>query len=247
MVEPKYITSKDNPRIKEMKKLQSKKYRRKLDQFLIEGAHLVEEAMTHGQKIHALVFLDGYDHAKYDDQEIETFIVNDNVMKTLSSLETPPGIMAVVSYAAPETDGRRVLLLDGIQDPGNLGTLLRTADAFGFGRVILSLDTVDAFSDKVLRSAQGSTFHIDIKSMDAAEAVQDFDGTVLATDPEGAVPLEEAPAGDPLMVILGNEGRGVSDTVLAQVDRKIKIEMPGASESLNVAIAGGIIMHHFKA
>ncbi|MFC3418345.1 TrmH family RNA methyltransferase [Salinicoccus hispanicus] len=247
MVEAKHITSKDNPRIKEMKKLQSKKYRRKLDQFLIEGEHLIEEAIAHGQKIHTLVFLEGYDHGKYDDLGLETFVVNDSVMKTLSSLETPPGIMAVVSYVAPETEGRRVLLLDGIQDPGNLGTLLRTADAFGFGRVILSRDTVDAFSDKVLRSAQGSTFHIDITAMDATEAVQHFDGTVLATDLEGAIPLDEVQGEDPLMIILGNEGRGVSDAVLAQVDRKIKIDMPGASESLNVAIAGGIIMHHFKA
>ncbi|GAB3060718.1 TrmH family RNA methyltransferase [Salinicoccus sesuvii] len=247
MVEPKYITSKDNPRVKEMKKLQSKKYRRKLDQFLIEGAHLIEEAIAHGQKVQSLVFLEDYDHGEYDAHGIETFIVNEGVMKTLSSLETPPGIMAVVSYVPPETAGRRVLLLDGIQDPGNLGTLLRTADAFGFDRVILSRDTVDAFSDKVLRSAQGSTFHIDITTMDAAEAVQQFDGAVFATDLEGATPLDAVEAQAPLMVILGNEGRGVSEMVLAQVERKIKIEMPGASESLNVAIAGGIIMHHFKA
>lgn len=218
-----------------------------MDQFLIEGAHLIEEAIAHGQKIHTLIFLEDYDHEKYDAHGIETFIVNDSVMKTLSSLETPPGIMAVVSYVAPVTAGRRVLLLDGIQDPGNVGTLLRAADAFGFDRVILSRDTVDAFSDKVLRSAQGSTFHIDITTMDAVRAVQQFDGTVLATDLEGAIPLEAVEAQDSLMVILGNEGRGVSDAVLTQVDRKIKIKMPGASESLNVAIAGGIIMHHFKA
>jgi TrmH family RNA methyltransferase len=248
LVAPKHIASKDNRRIKDLKKLQQKKYRRKQDLFLIEGAHLVEEALNHGQKVQTLIALEDYDYSPYAAADMEVITVAPGVMKLLSSLETPPGIMAAVSYRKPSSEGRRVLLLDGIQDPGNLGTLLRTADAFGFERVILSPDTVDAFSDKVLRSAQGSTFHIEIAVADAVQSVREFDGTVLGTSLEGASSLEqlELPEG-PLMIVLGNEGRGVSEEVLSNVDVRMKIEMPGQSESLNVAIAGGIIMHHFKA
>ena len=153
MVEPKHIASKDNRRIKELKKLQLKKYRKKQGLFLIDGAHLVEEAIRHDQEVQTLIALEDYDYSAYAAAGMEVITVTPGVMKHLSSLETPPGIMAAVSYRKPSSEGRRVLLLDGIQDPGNLGTLLRTADAFGFHRVILSPDTVDAFSDKVLRSA----------------------------------------------------------------------------------------------
>ncbi|WP_342387151.1 TrmH family RNA methyltransferase [Salinicoccus bachuensis] len=248
MVEPKHIASKDNRRIKELKKLQLKKYRKKQGLFLIEGAHLVEEAIRHDQEVHTLIALEDYDYSPYVTEGMEVITVTPGVMKLLSSLETPPGIMAAVSYRKPQPDGRHVLLLDGIQDPGNLGTLLRTADAFGFDRVILSPDTVDPFSDKVLRSAQGSTFHIEITVADALQSVREFDGRVLGTSLDGAAFLEqmELPEG-PVMVVLGNEGRGVSEEVLSNVDVKMKIDMPGGSESLNVAIAGGIIMHHFRA
>ncbi len=248
MVAPKHIASKDNRRIKELKKLQLKKYRKKQGLFLIDGAHLVEEAIRHDQEVQTLIALEDYDYSAYAAADMEVITVTPGVMKHLSSLETPPGIMAAVSYRKPSSEGRRVLLLDGIQDPGNLGTLLRTADAFGFHRVILSPDTVDPFSDKALRSAQGSTFHIDITVADAAQSAREFDGTVLGTSLEGAVSLEQLgfPEG-PVMIVLGNEGRGVSEEVLSCVDMKMKIDMPGGCESLNVAIAGGIIMHHFKA
>ncbi len=248
MVEKEIITSKDNRRIKDLRKLRSKKYRNRFNKFLIEGEHLVEEAIIHNQMVHSVILLEDYDYGRLDTAGIDLMFVSPEVMGSLSSLESPPGIMGVVTYKPPGASGNRVLLLDHVQDPGNLGTLIRTADAFGFSKVILSPDTVDVFSDKVLRSAQGSTFHIDIEISEAAPAAERFEGTVFGTALDGAEELGniEPPYG-PLMLVLGNEGRGVSSEVLAEADLKVKIEMSGQSESLNVGIAGGVLMHHFKA
>ncbi|WP_020007550.1 TrmH family RNA methyltransferase [Salinicoccus albus] len=248
MVKEEIITSKDNGRIKELRKLQTKKHRKKADQFLIEGEHLVTEAILHNQKIHNVVLLEDYDYSHLDLSDIDLILVNEEVMNSLSTLETPPGIVAAISYSAPSKSSNRVLLLDFIQDPGNLGTLIRTADAFGFSKVILSPDTVDAYSGKVLRSAQGSTFHIEMDVMDTAEAIESFDGMVLGTSLKEAVPFENIAVNDtPLMLVLGNEGRGLEEELLDKADQRVKIEMPGDSESLNVAISGGILMHYFKA
>lgn len=248
MVKEEIITSKDNGRIKELRKLQTKKYRKKSDQFLVEGEHLVTEAILHDQKVNNVVLLEDFDYSHLDLTDIDLVFVNEDVMNSLSTLETPPGIMAAVSYRAPFKKTNRILMLDFIQDPGNLGTLIRTADAFGFSKVILSPDTVDAYSDKVLRSAQGSTFHLEMEIRDSIDAIESFEGTVLGTSLKDAVPFEDAAEFEaPLMLVLGNEGRGLGENLLEKVDQRVKIEMPGESESLNVAIAGGILMHYFKA
>ncbi|MFB9859759.1 TrmH family RNA methyltransferase [Salinicoccus siamensis] len=248
MVASTFIGSKDNKRIKDLKKLQMKKYRKKEGRFLIEGEHLVEEAVRYHQTLHTLILLEGYDPTMQIPEGTEMLSVSRAVMKTLSTLDTPPGVMAAVSYVAPEVGEDNTLLLDGVQDPGNLGTLIRSADAFGFKHIILSHDTVDPFSDKVLRSTQGSLFHIHLETAEPTTAVNAFQGIVMGTAIDGAVLLDDTPSPEAsVMVVLGNEGRGVSEEVLSLVDQKLKIGMPGDSESLNVAVAGSIIMHHFKA
>ncbi|MFD2829150.1 TrmH family RNA methyltransferase [Corticicoccus populi] len=246
MVNKEIISSKDNRKVKELRKLHQRKYRKKTGQFLIEGEHLIEEAVRFKQEIHLIVLTESA-VPSFDVETFECMYVSDSVMKVLSSLETPPGMLAVVSYIPANDNGNRVLALDGIQDPGNLGTLIRTADAFGFSRLILSEDTTDPFSDKVLRSAQGSTFHLNIQSGSIVDAVNAFDGLTIGTSLEGSVFLEESTPESHVMVVLGNEGQGVSSAVLNAVDQKVKIQMTGFSESLNVAVAGSIIMHHFKA
>ncbi|HIW12922.1 MAG TPA: RNA methyltransferase [Candidatus Salinicoccus stercoripullorum] len=248
MVDREIITSKENRKVRDMRKLHKKKYRSRTGRFLAEGEHLVEEAVKHSQTIHSVILHEDYDYAHLDLKGIGLLFVSGEVMRSLSPLETPPGIIALLSYVPPESSGQRVLLLDNIQDPGNLGTLIRTADAFGFDRVVLSPDTADPFSEKVLRSAQGSTFHVRIDIREAAPAAKEFAGTVLATALNDAESLEDigTPAG-PLMLILGNEGSGVGSDVLAAADKRVRIGMSGESESLNVGIAGGILMHHFQA
>lgn len=240
------ITSKDNTRIKNLRKLHKRKERSKAGMFLIDGEHLVEEAVAFNQQIHYIIAEEHYTFS-FEVTDFEVIYVTEAVLKTLSRLETPQGVMAAVTYTPPEVTGDKVLVLDDVQDPGNLGSLIRTADAFGFDRVVMSPETVDPFSDKVLRSAQGSTFHIHLEMADIQPVIEAFPGLSVGTSLKDAEYPEDIPQSDKILVVLGNEGRGVSDAALAHVDRTVKIHMAGRSESLNVAIAGGILMHQFKA
>ena len=235
------ITSKDNKRIKAVRKLLTKKGRLKANQFLIEGEHLIEEALKWNANILELFVLENSEF----NFDLKMTVVTKDVMKSLSTLVTPPGIIAVVEMNTQTVDSNRILALDGVQDPGNLGTLIRTADAFNFKRILIGKDTVDPYSDKVLRSSQGSHFHVSIEDTDLIGAINNFDGIVLTTDLQGE-PLNKNKITGPLMIVLGNEGQGVSDDVLSHANYKVKIDMPGHAESLNVSVAGGILMHQYS-
>lgn len=235
------ITSKDNKRIKAVRKLLTKKERLKANQFLIEGEHLIEEALKWNANILEIFVLENSEF----NFELKTTVVTQDVMKSLSTLVTPPGIIAVVEMNTHTVDSDRILALDGVQDPGNLGTLIRTADAFNFKRILIGKDTVDPYSDKVIRSSQGSHFHVSIEDTDLVEAINDFDGIVLTTDLQGDSLSSQKITG-PIMIVLGNEGQGVSDDVLSHANYKVKIDMPGHAESLNVSVAGGILMHQYS-
>lgn len=235
------ITSKDNKRIKAVRKLLTKKERLKANQFLIEGEHLIEEALKWNANILEIFVLENSEF----NFELKTTVVTKDVMKSLSTLVTPPGIIAVVEMNTHTVHSDRILALDGVQDPGNLGTLIRTADAFNFKRILIGKDTVDPYSDKVIRSSQGSHFHVSIEDADLVEFIKDFSGTVLTTDLQGE-PLNSSEVSGPIMIVLGNEGQGVSDDVLSHANYKVKIDMPGHAESLNVSVAGGILMHQYS-
>ncbi|CEA00660.1 Putative TrmH family tRNA/rRNA methyltransferase [Jeotgalicoccus saudimassiliensis] len=242
------ISSKDNTRIKNYRKLHTAKGRKKSEQFLIEGVHLVEEAVNYNQPVDVIIIEDGFNHELNIDK-FKVLYVSRDVMKTLSTLDTPPGIAAVVNQQKPgKVDYNRVLLLEDIQDPGNLGTLIRTADAFGFKTVLVTPKSADPYNPKVLRGAQGSHFHLNILQREAAEAAEAFKGIKIGTSLNDAVYIDDfnKPDGD-IMLVLGNEGQGLSDETLGMMDINAKINMPGSSESLNVAIAGAIMMHHFKS
>ena len=235
------ITSKDNKRIKEIRKLLTKKGRTKAQQFLIEGEHLIEEAIQFGAHIEEIFVLET-DTFIFD---LKTTVVTKDVMSSLSKLVTPPGIIAVVRMETKSIESDRVLAIDGIQDPGNLGTLIRTADALNFKRILIGKNTVDPYSDKVLRSSQGSHFHVSLEDVDLIEVMQNFNGTILTTDLSGES-LTDKITDEKIMIVLGNEGQGVSEEVLAAANYKVKIDMPGDAESLNVAVAGGILMHQYS-
>ena len=242
------ISSKDNKKIKDYRKLNTTKGRKKSGLFLIEGEHLVEEAIKHGVNFEEIIISEGFDH----DLELSNkalMYVTEEVMKSLSSLETPPGIIAIVKNVKErKLSYNRVLLLENIQDPGNLGTLIRTADAFGFKTIIVSPDTVDPYNPKVLRAAQGSHFHLNILTRQVSEAVMAFKGLKIVTSLDDAVYIESFnKPDDDIMLVLGNEGSGLREDTLNMMDINAKIDMVGDSESLNVAIAGAILMHHFKS
>ena len=242
------ISSKDNKKIKDYRKLNTTKGRKKSGLFLIEGEHLVEEAIKHGVNFEEIIISEGFDH----DLELSNkalMYVTEEVMKSLSSLETPPGIIAIVKNVKErKLSYNRVLLLENIQDPGNLGTLIRTADACGFKTIIVSPDTVDPYNPKVLRAAQGSHFHLNILTRQVSEAVMAFKGLKIGTSLDDAVYIDSFnKPDDDIMLVLGNEGSGLREDTLNMMDINAKIDMVGDSESLNVAIAGAILMHHFKS
>lgn len=242
------ISSKDNKQIKNYRKLNTRKGRKKSGLYLVEGVHLVEEALKSQVQFDMIIVTDGFDHG-LDLGKNKLMYVTEDVMKSLSTLETPPGIVAVLKEtSAGALSYKRVLVLEDVQDPGNLGTLIRTADAFGFKTIILTPNAADPYNPKVLRAAQGSHFHLNIITREVSEAALAFKGIKIGTALDNAVYIDSFQVPDEdIMLVLGNEGNGLSKETLELMDINAKIDMTGDSESLNVAIAGAILMHHFKS
>src|SRR5690625_5231314 len=178
-------------------------------------------------------------------------IVNKTVFNHLAQTKSPQGMMAVVKkrHMTPSLNGH-VLLLDAIQDPGNLGTILRTADAAGFSTIYLGKGTVDAYNDKVIRATQGSLFHLPLIPCELAEIIaqlKEKSYTILAADlGEQAIDYSSVKPIDKGALILGNEGAGIKQQYIDASHIRIKIPIFGKAESLNVGIAAGILMYHLQ-
>ena len=237
------ITSIQNETIKKIMKLKQKKYRDLEDQFLIEGYHLVEEA----KKANCIETIITTLHETFEEP---TIYVSSNVMEKLAFTKTPQPIMAICHkphHRLFNTNHQRYLLLDNIQDPGNLGTIIRTALALGYDQIIMSYNSVDLYNDKVIRATQGTLFQMSICQMDLIEAItslQQNDVRVYGTSLHQAQPIHHYQPQDKMAFVLGNEGQGVSQAVLDACDAHLYIPIQ-AIESLNVAIAGAIVMYHF--
>lgn len=244
------ITSKQNPKMKELRKLTKAKERHRQGKYLIEGEHLVEEALNAGIKIANIIVTEHYYRShKQQLNDPSVVVVSEDVFKSLSSLPSPQGVMAVLPIEndlLPDVATGKWLLLDGVQDPGNVGTLIRTADAAGYQGVIIGEGTADIYQPKVLRSMQGSHFHLPIISIELIAALDWFyhnDVPVYGTALDAtALPYYELPKSDHLAIIMGNEGQGIQQELLAKTTRNLYIPMPGKAESLNVGVAAGIIL-----
>lgn len=226
------ITSLSNEKIKEAAKLLEKKYRDQSSLFLVEGFHLVEEAGVSGLLVETFT----------SDENIHGTLVSNDVIKKLSSTDSPQPIVGVVKKPSVKPLGNKVLVLDNVQDPGNVGTLLRTAIAFGFDSVIVK--GADVYSPKVIRASQGAIFKINV--IQTQEVIDYFEGysVVGALLDKQAVTYSELKVPSKLMLVLGNEGQGISEKVISKLDSKVYI--PIEFESLNVAVAGGILMNEYK-
>ena len=237
------ITSLDNDNVKKWKKLCKKKYRDEFGIYLVEGEHLVEEAYKSGV-LDKVIVLDGEDYS-YDN----IVYVSYEVMKTISSLDTPNKIMGVCKKKENiEIVGKRFLLLDGIQDPGNLGTIVRSAVAFNIDTIILSDDTVDLYNPKVLRSTQGMIFHTNIFSYDIVAFINILKSmgiTVYGTDVNNGMDARELSDLDKtsFALVMGNEGNGVRKEVKELCDKNLYINMNENVESLNVGVATSILLY----
>lgn len=243
------ITSVKNQAVKKWSKLNKKKYRMEEGLFLIEGEHLVEEALASDWEIETVIIEVGFEPGfDLSNQTIE--YVSDNVLAHLAQTKSPQGIMAIVKIKrSTEYLTNRLLLVDSVQDPGNLGTMIRTADAAGFDAVILGESTVDLYNDKVIRSSQGSIFHLPIIQVDLSleiERLKTKGVTVYASTLVDANPINTIELTEKMALIVGNEGNGVDNQLLRQADHLIHIPIYGQAESLNVSIAAGIMMYHIQ-
>lgn len=249
----KKIDSLQNPRVKQWKKLQTKKERDKSGLFLVEGFHLAEEALRAQDTVRELIISENTDlPVKWDVGSAELYIVSEAIMKTLSETETPQGILAVCEKHERhiQLSNGKFLLLDGIQDPGNLGTIIRTADAAGLDAVIIGEGTVDVYNSKVLRSTQGSIFHLPIikgKLEEWVENMKQESVPVYGTALQQAVPYPHVKPAGSFALIVGNEGNGVRKDLLELCDQNLYIPIYGQAESLNVAVAAGILMYYLQS
>lgn len=235
------ITSLTNAKVKQWVKYHEKKYRDKDGKFLVEGEHLIEEAIQAGL-IECIICEIGYPN-HYDGYP--TYEVTKEIMNKISVRDSKANIMAVVHYPNIQKDSSHILMCDGVQDPGNLGTLIRTACSFGYDTIVLSNKCADVFNEKVIRSTQGALFHVAIQRgslIDMIDAYRKDGYHIYATALQNAKPLQEVSFHFKHVLIVGNEGSGVTQEVLAQADQSIYIEMK-TFESLNVAIAGAICMY----
>lgn len=249
----KYIQSSKNPVVKQWKKLLTKKERDLTRTYIVEGFHLVEEALKQEDTILELIVVEGTDlPQKWTVDSVSMTMVSEEVGKALSDTETSQGVFAVCKQKEDEHDidkAATFMLLDGLQDPGNIGTIIRTADAAGIDMVVLGKGTVDPYNPKVLRSAQGGHFHIPIIRGDLNELIsklKERDIPVYGTALENGVEYTSINPQSSYALIVGNEGNGMSKDLLTETDQNLYIPIYGKSESLNVAIAAGVLLYYFK-
>ena len=236
------ISSVDNSKIKEIRKLKQNKYSKENKLFLVETQHLVKEAYNAGI-LKEVIKLD----SNSNNYEVNEIIVTDNVMKTLTSMPSIPSVIGICSYIEDSKNlGDKIVILDNVQDPGNIGTIIRTAVAFNYDTIVLSSNSVNKYNEKVIRASQGMLFKINIIEKDLIEFIpklkeQGYD--VYGTNVVNGINIKEVNKSNKHAFILGNEGNGVSSEVGKLVDKNIYIDINENCESLNVGIAGAIIMY----
>ncbi|GKU81521.1 RNA methyltransferase [Niallia sp. NCCP-28] len=248
----KYIHSAKNSQVKEWKKRLTKKEREKTGTFLVEGFHLVEEAFK-AEAIIDLIISEETELPAWDYGDIPVTTVTKEIIEQLTDTETPQGIVALckqLNHNEVIDSGKTFMVMDQVQDPGNLGTIIRTADACGVDAVIIGDGTVDIYNPKVVRSAQGSHFHLPIIKVNLLSFMKEIKGKkipVYGTSLENGKNYREvSPSDKGFCLIVGNEGKGVRKEILAETDVNLYIPIFGKSESLNVAVAAGILMYHLK-
>lgn len=238
------ITSLENKKIKNLAKLLNKKYRDQENMFLVEGEHLVIEANNAGCLMEVIKCED------YElDFDVSTTIVTYDVIKKLSNTLNPQKVIGVCKKLEETDIGNKALILEDIQDPGNLGTIIRSSVAFGIDTIILSNNTVDMYNDKVLRSSEGMLFHINIIRDDINNIIDNLhkDGyQIYGTKVDGGTELKNVSFSEKCAIIMGNEGAGVSSSILDKCDKYIYIPMDNNCESLNVGVATSVILYEMS-
>ena len=243
-----HISSKENLIIKNIKKLKEKKYREEKKQFFIEGLRFVSEALESNFQVSA-VFISEDMVSKFENLNIKTktYSLSKQVFKEICSTENPQGIAALVKYNNIQIKHSHgfYILIDKVQDPGNLGTIIRSAHASNALGVIITKGTVDVYNDKTLRATMGSIFHIPIIQDDdlmfLKEIINSGYKLVVSTLESNNNFFNIDLTGD-IIIAVGNEGAGISTEIMELSSIKVKIPMPGGAESLNVSAAASVMM-----
>ena len=253
------ISSKENEYVKHIRKLKEKKYRDQNNEYIIEGLKMVEEAIQEKAVIKNIIICDDcektgsipkdlmYEIAKYN-----CIYVTKKIFESLTEVVNPQGIIAVVEKENTEAninkDQEIILALDDIQDPGNLGTILRTADSVGLKQILVSKGTADAYNPKVVRSTMGAIFRIKIIECENLEnklkELQKSSYKILVTSLQTKQSIYDVKY-NKTVIVIGNEAKGVSENIQKIADKKVKIPMLGKTESLNASVATGIILYEY--
>ena len=241
------ISSSKNPRVSMWRSLLTRKGRDEQNAFLVEGSRMVSEALSSDFEIRTLLLREDYRPAFSMPEGIPVFSLADHVFSSVTDTRTPQGIAAVLTRNVRPLAGSRFVALDAVQDPGNVGTIIRTADAAGLDGVLLGPDTADLFSPKVLRSTMGSIFRMSFSFPDSlADALRSFRQrgySVISSQLDGEPFFERNETGSSFVLTIGNEGNGISEVVKAEATHHLRLPMNGGAESLNAAIAAGIMMY----
>ena len=253
------ITSKDNELVKHIRKLKDKKYRDESNEFIIEGTNLIEEAVKEKAKIKKVIICEDttktYEmptNIRLEIAKYECIYVSEKIFNLITQVTNPQGIMAIVEKTAKEDEidytQDLIVMLDDIQDPGNLGTILRTIDSIGLKQIIVSKETADAFNPKVVRSTMGAIFRIKIieseNLIDTIKNIKKNHFKLIVTSLQTDNTIYDINYNKKIIVI-GNEGNGVSKEIQDMADEKIKIPMLGKTESLNASVATGIVLYEY--
>ena len=249
------LTSLKNPKVMLWRSLKEHKGREETGLFLVEGVRMVQEALSSPFPVQALLLRDDFEAAFSIPPDLPRYILSAGVFDAVCDTKTPQGIAAVLrnlprsesAALVRSSAGPRLLALDHVQDPGNVGTLIRTADAAGFDGLLLSPDCADVFAPRVLRATMGSIFRMDIRfppSLPEALAQLRSSGYALISSQLDGEPFyARSPVPVPFVLIVGNEGNGISPEVKALATCRFRLPMRGGAESLNAAVAGAVMMY----
>ena len=242
-----HLTSLKNPKVQSWRSLKDRKGRKETGCFLVEGRKMVEEALRSAFPVEAVLVDEGRLAELSLPANVPVYALPEHVLAAVCDTKTPQGLAAVVRMTGSDSLGSRLVALDGVQDPGNVGTIIRTADAAGLDGVLLSAQCADAFSPKVLRATMGSVFRMGIR------VTEDLPGeltrltqegfSVLSSQLAGTPFYEREPVGERFCLVIGSEGNGVTPEVQQVATHRVKLPMRGGAESLNAAVAAGIMMY----
>lgn len=253
------ISSKDNELIKHIKKLKDKKYRDLNNEYLIEGIKLIQEAIQENTKIKQIVICEDCENTEiipkelmYEIAKFECIYVTKQIFNTITEVKNPQGIIAIINKenTEKEIDYNQdiIVALDDLQDPGNLGTILRTVDSIGLNQILVSKGTADCFNPKVVRSTMGAIFRVKIIECEdlknTLKEVKKHKFKLMVTSLKAEKTIYDADYKNKV-IIIGNEANGVKKEIQDMADEKVKIPMLGKTESLNASVACGIILYEY--